>query len=87
MAFGGLKKGKDRNDLITFVYSSPDILIFSSLTLSQLVARGVQVKGIFGPFSLKQLSRSEFDDRTASPNRGLGIIGCCIIKTVEAHIS
>jgi cytochrome c len=23
MAFGGLKKGKDRNDLITFVFSSP----------------------------------------------------------------
>ena len=41
MAFGGLKKAKDRNDLITYAQS---LLVLGSLTdMSQRAARGDQV--------------------------------------------
>ncbi|EXJ70897.1 cytochrome c [Cladophialophora psammophila CBS 110553] len=51
MAFGGLKKGKDRNDLITLV-SFDGLQGFVSLpvlTFYQLAARGVQVNAISTP--------------------------------------
>jgi len=35
MAFGGLKKGKDRNDLITYVFQSLYLMDEQQLTLAR----------------------------------------------------
>jgi hypothetical protein len=44
MAFGGLKKDKDRNDLITYVFASSEMLKNTKLTIFQFPPRRDEVE-------------------------------------------